>query len=574
MDNQDLKIADISKKINEITQNVIIEFNKNEKYKKYSEYIINHLSELQKQDLIKVTFIGQYSAGKSTIISALTGIRDIKIDADVATDCATAYNWNNILLIDSPGLNADREDHDKKTYEAIENSDLLVFTITSDLFDNIILSNFIKLAYEKGYKDKILLVLNKMSMESGDFDELKNNYLETLQKSFLSEKINSGISDFKIVFIDAADYIEGKDCNENDLIELSRFDNLISKLNEFVNEKGILGKLDTPIRAIISEIEKSIIENDVGEEDKKFFSVLERIEKKLKRNQDETEISVKKILIEAKNKIINKGNYIANLIGAPESKEQFENEIKSAEVFISEINGNVIKEIENALSLKRNELSKEVEDVFKSDIGEVYFESINKKEISLENPKLNDNSSIMNNFRTINGIAEKITGGVLKMYNSPKITGGLMSSSKVAGSQAHNAVKTVGKFVGYKFKPWEAAKMAKNVGNVAKVGGTILGVISAIIEIKGMYDENQNIKKLVNSRNECCTEFKMIAHDIEKQIMNQFEEYKKEFYLSTLDRISERRDTSILEYNIKSEFKEKIIEQKHKLKKLLEQIYQ
>lgn len=42
-----------------------------------------------RQSFLTVAFVGQYSSGKSTLISALTARRDIKIDADIATDKTT-----------------------------------------------------------------------------------------------------------------------------------------------------------------------------------------------------------------------------------------------------------------------------------------------------------------------------------------------------------------------------------------------------------------------------------------------------------------------------------------------------
>ncbi|MHC5759567.1 GTPase [Nostoc sp.] len=98
-----------------------------------------------------VAFVGQYNAGKSTTISALTGQRDIKIDSDIATDVTATYDWNSIKVIDTPGLFTDRQDHDEITYEAINKADLLVFNLTYMLFDLITIENFKKLAYEKGY---------------------------------------------------------------------------------------------------------------------------------------------------------------------------------------------------------------------------------------------------------------------------------------------------------------------------------------------------------------------------------------------------------------------------------------
>ena len=107
--------------------------------------------EYKQKGSLTVAFIGQYSAGKSTIISALTGRRDIHIDADIATDTTTPYDWNGIKIIDTPGLYTDRTDHDEITYEAIAKADLLVFCLTYMLFDTITIENFKTLAYDQSY---------------------------------------------------------------------------------------------------------------------------------------------------------------------------------------------------------------------------------------------------------------------------------------------------------------------------------------------------------------------------------------------------------------------------------------
>ena len=131
----------------------------------------DELKDYQEQGILGVAFVGQYSAGKSTIISGMTGRRDIRIDADIATDKTTNYDWNGIKLIDTPGLFTDRQDHDEITYEAINKSDLLVFCLTYMLFDSLTAENFKKLAYEKGYRWKMMLVINKMSDEAGEEEQ-------------------------------------------------------------------------------------------------------------------------------------------------------------------------------------------------------------------------------------------------------------------------------------------------------------------------------------------------------------------------------------------------------------------
>ena len=65
------------------------------------------LNEHKQKGILTVAFVGQYNAGKSTTISALTGRRDIRIDSDIATDKTGNYDWNGINLIDTPGLFTD-----------------------------------------------------------------------------------------------------------------------------------------------------------------------------------------------------------------------------------------------------------------------------------------------------------------------------------------------------------------------------------------------------------------------------------------------------------------------------------
>jgi predicted GTPase len=63
---------------------------------------------------------GEYNAGKSTLLMALTGDPAIEIDADVATDVATEYRWNDILLVDTPGVGVGRDLHDERAESAAE----------------------------------------------------------------------------------------------------------------------------------------------------------------------------------------------------------------------------------------------------------------------------------------------------------------------------------------------------------------------------------------------------------------------------------------------------------------------
>lgn len=84
------------------------------------------LQEVSERRDLRLAFVGQYSSGKSTIISALTGNKDILIDANIATDKTTEYRWNNIILMDTPGILAGKvEEHDEITKAALKECDLI-----------------------------------------------------------------------------------------------------------------------------------------------------------------------------------------------------------------------------------------------------------------------------------------------------------------------------------------------------------------------------------------------------------------------------------------------------------------
>lgn len=141
---QTFKAADLSKQFKAACiqfDNLLASANSKE-LTKIRQKFRDGLQDYKQQGALTVAFIGQYSAGKSTIISALTGRRDIHIDADIATDATTPYDWNGIKIIDTPGLFTDRTDHDDITYEAIAKADLLVFCLTHMLFDTLTVENF------------------------------------------------------------------------------------------------------------------------------------------------------------------------------------------------------------------------------------------------------------------------------------------------------------------------------------------------------------------------------------------------------------------------------------------------
>ena len=154
------------------TKKLLSQTGNNDLAKKIDVELLN----LNERKELRLAFVGQYGSGKSTIISALTGNKDIVIDSNISTDKVTEYRWNNIVLMDTPGILAGKvEEHDERTKTALKECDLIFYVLTSQLFDNVVFNNFIDLAYNQHLADKMFIVINKMNMEYGDYAQLVQN---------------------------------------------------------------------------------------------------------------------------------------------------------------------------------------------------------------------------------------------------------------------------------------------------------------------------------------------------------------------------------------------------------------
>lgn len=562
--NNTFNLADLNENFTRIMDEILKDLiQAGTQYQGYVQNIEKNITVMHEQKLIKVALVGQYSSGKSTIISALTNNRQIKIDADIATAEPTDYEWNNILLTDTPGISTDRKEHDEITKDTIRKSDLIVYVITSSLFDNIILNDFIGLAYKANYKNKIILVVNKMSMETGEFDTLVMNYTESLRKSFSSYGFELK-KDFRLVFIDANDYLEGKDTNEPELIQLSMFDTFISELNAFVNEKGLLGKMDTPIRFTISEVDSAI--NESNEKiDKEFFSVLSRIERKVIRNREKTESEINTIIGKITDRIIIKGEEACDLLGM--EKNEFNSEINKINAELEKEVNTASKSINEFLALKVKELNNEIAEIFNSD--EVQW-------ISKIDVNANLNTGYADNIN--NSINQNVIDYQNKLGNLKEFIGfGSDISAKVAQvgtTTIRGAVKDVGHLFGVKFWPWQAHGIAKNIGAFAEIAGKAFSVLVIVLEAKGIYDEHKREQALQVEKNKIRGEFENISVDVSREFRKEYDNFCKDAYEeSILNKVLDLRNESTKKKKNLSEIQTKLIVHKDKLVSLLDSIY-
>lgn len=489
----------------------------------------DELNEYRENGLLTVTFVGQYNAGKSTTISALTGRRDIRIDSDIATDKTSSYGWNGITLVDTPGLFTDRQDHDAITYEVINKADLLVFCLTYMLFDSVTADNFKKLAYEQGYRWKMMLLVNKMSDEAGEDAQKIASYRISLAEALKPYSLD----EFPICFIDAKDYCEGIDQEEEFLLEVSRFQTFIDALNSFVELRGSLARFDTPVRialGCISEAQVSFTRN--SSQDSTLFEVLTRLERTVRKERNRLQTKVQGIALEMSSAVAKEGTILAAAVG---SDQNFEALNKQAALNVQKHYEKVEMKLQDAINAAVESIQHEIEGVLQSNLVQTFVACVEKSQyVSAQNMGSGmDIEQIKGKVNLLKAIGETagVQLGTLATRSFAKTASqGMFRSMDVVGSSLHQGVFAVGKFVGFKFKPWQAVSIAKNMGNAAKFLGPALAIVSVGVDLLQMQQEQQQEKQMADIRRDITSQFQTIAKDLESQVEMQLREVQAQVY--------------------------------------------
>jgi small GTP-binding protein len=553
-----------------------------------SKKLDEELKICREQGLLGVAFVGAYNAGKSTQITALTGRRDIKIGSDVTTDTTTKYDWNGIKLIDTPGLWADRKDHDEITYDAIKKADLLIFCLTYDLFDDITVENFKNLAYEQRYQWKILLVINKMSDEAGEETEKIANYRESLAHSLKPNNIN----EFPICFIDAKQYCEGVDNKNKNLIEASRFQTFIEKLNTFVNKRGDKARFDTPVRiaqGCVDEAQLSFIKTINSTQDEAFLELFNRLSRVVEKERECLRNSVNDIKLKNSEEILKQITNLSSAIG----EDNFRSEQTIVMSTVNKCYETAERQIQQEFNKTIDSLKQEFETIFKSNLSIALQESLLSKEtlerlsitpIKPKNEQLEDikkitvgtvqligfifkyaslNEETKNAIKAANEDIKKAqmsfseaqrTGDVANINNAEKSLNEVMQNNnelnspfinenQVAGSWLHHQfINFDNNILGNLFTPGQEIEIAKNIANAA----TFINYTSAFVGVAAeawiILQEQERQKKIEQVRQKIITQLTANSEDLKGQLEKCLSNFEEKFLKDIKQKIDDLKN--------------------------------
>ena len=476
------------------------------------------LKEVDAETKLKIAFIGQHNAGKSTIVSALTNDSSIRISARVETDETAEYKWGDVYLYDTPGLRAGVKDkHDYEAMEAIKSSDLLVYCLTASLFDDVMIKDFVNLAYEKGYKCKMILVVNKMALEAGEFDELVSNYKYSINEAL--EQYGGKISDFPVAFIDAMDYKNAVADEDEELIEFSNFRSFVDILNRQTEEKDLTAKVLTKCTILLDAI-SSVVSSTGTQTDKNMVTILNRLRKSVRKCKRDARKDIGFQKIDLRARIMDIGDEITLKLG-----DDFisESDIEKVNLDIEETVGVAIEEMEKHLEEMNTDLIEEMGDILTSDIGTYVFQNV-------VNEKYTQDSEIAAGYKSmfaaIGKAAHKLGMDSSKFSKIADSDGDL--PMVVSGKTLCDAVGAIGKFFGS--DAVKTMKVAKKAGKVAQAIGPALEMVGVVMDVAEKIEEERRIVAIQKAQVKSYNSFSSIASDIINEIEMQYEAMERETF--------------------------------------------
>lgn len=474
---------------------------------------------------LNLVFAGQYSAGKSSLIKMLTGIEHIKIGAGVTTDVATQYQHKSLNIWDTPGILAGEcEQHDAKALEAISKADLLVYVITNELFDDVVGAAFRNLCFNQGRAKEMMIVINKFESDSADKETKISGITQVLEPKIPE--------DFPIVFTDAQSFFDALDEEDEqerqELLALSNADGFTKAIDNFVAQRGLYARLTTPLQQLQIKLESKIDELTISDPlQKGLVSLLTQNKRVFQANRRDLIKKVGADLEKLHGQIVEQGNRLADALGG--EQEEFEKLQDSSTYECERLINSALEDLQVTVNECLSDLEVELVELANTPASLKINEALEAAKnfnpeaeqgkvssVSKDDP-LKLNSAIS---QSMTKSAEKGFSFLAKSAVGDASKTGLKS---VSGSTLHNAIKEIGGFFGYKFKAWEAVKIADKIGKSAKFLGPAMAVFGVGMQIYDDYQQSEHAKEILKIKRDIRKNFKEYSDAVRKSIDSQLE---------------------------------------------------
>ena len=461
----------------------------------------------------------------------LTGLEEIVIGGGVTTTEVTFYDHRGLRIADTPGIRAGHcETHDAKAQDAIDVADLLVFVITNELFDDVLGTDFRRLCNEKGRAKELMIVINKSSSDPGD-TKTKLASIATVLEPWEAE-------DFPIVFTAARSWFhsldEDDEAERKELAVQSNRAGLVEGIDRFVVERGLYARITTPLQAMEAALQALLDELGPGTPlEKGLLLLMTQCKRLFQAGRRDFQKDARALLDDLHAKIVQHGNALADAVGGPQDK--FDQLQEKTDSLCRKLVDQAVAGMLAAQERQQSELEEQLQELAKTPLGEKILQALQATTTSSagvtgrpqafahETPWQFDAKTGKNLAKA----AEKGLAFLAKSAVGDATKNGLKA---VSGSSLHETVKTVGKFVGYKFEAWQAVRIADTIGKGAKFLGPVLAIASVGMQVLEDHRQSKLADSIRDAKRGVRKGFRDFAQQVATALERRLEEILRVSY--------------------------------------------
>lgn len=428
-------------------------------------------AQVQRREKPQMVLTGQFSSGKSKLITALTD-RAVEppSDADIATDTVTAYQWDGaVVLVDTPGVQSGLRTHDDLALSAIGDADFILFVIHVGLFDDASRDFLRHLANDLQLFGQMIVVITQSGKQSA---------APGVREQAVQEALGTATFNLPIAEVDSVYYLRSLEggAKAELLRARSGIDELRAKINQISEDRGELAQLRQPlhlIRQLCDEAQELFVEDAQA---RNALSLLA---------SQRSSISERRYMIEKTFKTAEaefKSACLVDVRAFVDTATTLPTEAADAQRVLTEAEARLV----DALERHADEFAHSI-----NRLTESQFDKLNEQlaEISESNragrlPRPAGDLEL-GSPETLGSVVDRSSGARAlpaldwrrvraQIKNGQAWWGAGDGIKNAAGSKGHKIVLDVGHMFGKKFKPWEAVKIADKIGKAAKVGGFLV----------------------------------------------------------------------------------------------------
>lgn len=482
----------------------------------------------------RLVLTGQFSSGKSMLINALTdGAAKAETGVDATTDHVREYPWGHeVVIVDTPGVQSDRPEHDERAEDAIAGADLVLFVLTPDLLDDAGESHLRHVAVELAKFDQMLVVITMKNTMPAD---------RGVRQEAVDRVLDDGRS-FNVVECDAKDYLLG-----GAFVGVSGIDELRAAINRLTEVSGQLAVDRQPLQLIATTATEAL---PLVSTDRQEVRDLLRLLGDRRLALTSTMARIESVLADLRVQFVSKAGEAAeeyadklDELDQPELQEATRSaELDAAEKWLearlTTFDEWFVSQTEQTLDTKFADLQRAVDQIEQSPHARmveefsaptVYKDDIRRGSLP-PHRRLKAKKPPSPQMPDFIGKVPEWSARFVEQWGAG--TGRTLRDS--AGTRGHIVIRGAASKLGIRLKPWQAVKTADKVGRIAKGAAAISVVINVLDGGKEVFDEiaqlraeRERQKRRRTVVNGITAEASRIAtelhDDVQAQIRTQFE---------------------------------------------------